>query len=382
MATPSGAGLLFWLSLAAIAYPYAIYPVLLAAANRLARRRLPAADTAHRPAITLICPVHNEERRIQEKVRNLLALDYPPERLQIVVVGDGCTDRTLEVALAEGRGRVEVVDLPRRGGKAGALNAGLNRATGEVLVFTDAGIVLEASSLTALAGHFADPSVGCVSGEDEIEGRGGEGLYGRLELWLRREEAKLHSIAGASGCLYAMRRSLCQPFRAGMAPDFLSVLDTVRAGSRAISEPGARGTMTATASVRAEFGRKARTFLRGITALLGNAALLNPFRHPAYSFILASHKLARWLAPLALAGCLAGAFLMRGEPLYRGFFYAQLALYALAAAGLAWPALAARSLVVRISAFFLLVNAAAAKALALWIVGVRLEVWEPTRRPA
>ena len=382
MATPSWACWLFWLSFAAVAYPYVIYPLLLAAANRLARRRLPAADAAHRPTVTLICPVHNEERRIQDKVRNLLALDYPPGRLQIVVVGDGCTDRTLEVARAEGRGRVEVVDLPKRSGKAAALNAGVERAIGELLVFTDAGIVLEAPSLAALAGHFADPVVGCVSGEDAIEGGGGEGLYGQLELWLRREEAKLHSIAGASGCLYAMRRSLCGPFRAGMAPDFLSVLDTVRAGARAISEPGARGTMTATASASAEFSRKARTFLRGITALLGNAALLNPFRHPAYSFILVSHKLARWLAPLALAGCLAGAFMMRGEPLYRGMFYAQLALYALAVAGLAWPTLAARSLVVRICAFFVLVNAAAAQALALWMIGVRQEVWEPTRRPA
>lgn len=382
MATPTWAVALFWLSLAAIAYPYAIYPLLLAAANRLARRRLPAANAGHRPAITLICPVHNEERRIEDKVRNLLALDYPPDRLQIVVIGDGCSDRTLPLALAAGRGRVEVVELPQRGGKAAALNAGVARANGELLLFTDAGIVLEPASLAALAGHFADPAIGCVSGEDAIEGGGGEGLYGRLELWLRREEAKLHSIAGASGCLYAMRRSLCRPFRAGMAPDFLSVLDTVRAGSRAISEPGARGSMTATASARAEFSRKARTFLRGITALAGNAALLNPFRHPAFSFILVSHKLARWLAPLPLAGCLAGAWALRAEPVYFGLFYAQLALYALAALGLAWPSLATRSLVVRLCAFFVLVNAAAAKALALWIAGVRQEVWEPTRRPA
>jgi hypothetical protein len=382
VSTPSWACWLFWLSSAAAAYPYAIYPVLLAAANRLAGRRLPVADPGHRPTVTLICPVHNEKRRIREKVQNLLALNYPPERLQIVVVGDGCTDGTLPLALAEGGGRVEVVDLPGRGGKAAALNAGVERATGELLLFTDAGIVLEPDALVALAGHFADPAIGCVSGEDAIEGGGGEGMYGRLELWLRREEAKLHSIAGASGCLYALRRSLCRPFRAGMAPDFLSVLDTVRAGSRAISEPGARGTMTATASVRAEFSRKARTFLRGITALAGNAALLNPFRHPAFSFILVSHKLARWLAPLALAGCLAGAFLLRGEPLYRGLFFAQLALYALALAGLACPVLAARSLVVRMCAFFVLVNGAAAKALALWIAGVRQEVWEPTRRPA
>jgi hypothetical protein len=167
-----------------------------------------------------------------------------------------------------------------------------------------------------------------------------------------------------------------------MAPDFLSVLDTVRAGSRAISEPAARGTMTATASSSAEFSRKVRTFLRGITALFGNVALLNPFRHPAFSFILFSHKLMRWLAPVGLIGCLVGAFVLRGVPLYSGLFYAQLTLYLLATAGLAMPAIAAHSFVVRVSAFFLLVNLAAAKAMGMWLVGIRQEVWEPTRRPA
>lgn len=382
MATPCWAVWLFWLSLTAVVYPYAIYPVLLAAWNRLAGRRLPEPNASHRPRVSIICPVHNEAARIEAKIRNLLSLDYPLDRMQILVVGDGCTDQTLELALLAGEGRVEVIPQSQRAGKAAALNAGLFRADGEILLFTDAGILLERKALAALVGHFADPAIGCVSGEDAIEGGGGEGLYGRLELWFRREEAKLHSIAGASGCLYSMRRSLCAPFRPGMAPDFLSVLDTVRAGSRAISEPAARGTMTATANTRVEFSRKARTFLRGITALFGNFALLNPFCHPAFSFILFSHKLMRWLAPVGLIGCLVGAFVLRSVPLYSGLFYAQLALYLLAALGLAFPAIAANSFVVRVSAFFLLVNLAAAKAMGLWLVGIRQEVWEPTRRPA
>lgn len=382
MATIGWSWWLFWLSLAAVVYPYALYPLMLVTLNRLTRRRLPAPDPRYRPTLTVICPVHNEAARIAAKVRNLLELEYPPEQLQFLIIGDGCTDDTLAIARREGAGRIEVVGLPARAGKAAALNGGLERACGEIIVFTDAGIRLEAGALTALVGHFANPAVGCVSGEDVIEGEGGEGLYGRLELWLRREEALLHSIAGASGCLYAERRSLCRPFRPGMAPDFLSVLDTVRAGYRALGEPAARGTMTATPSSGAEFTRKVRTLLRGITALAGNAALLNPLRHPAFSFILVSHKLLRWLAPLPLAGCLAGAWLLRAEPLYASAFYGQLALYALALAGLAWPVLAARAVPIRIAAFFLLVNAAAARALGLWAAGVRQEVWEPTRRPA
>lgn len=254
---------LFWISLLAVVYPYALYPALLVVWNRLAGRRLPQSDPAHRPTVTVILPVHNEARRIEAKIANLQSLNYPSGRLQLIVVGDGCTDDTLERAARVGGADVTVHPLPTRAGKAAALNAGLERATGEIVVFTDAGILLDRGALASLVGHFGEPVVGCVSGEDYVEGGGSEGLYGRMELFVRREEARLHSIAGASGCFYGIRRSICRPFQAGMAPDFLSVLDTVRSGHRALCEPAARGSMTATPSQRAEFSRKSRTFLRG-----------------------------------------------------------------------------------------------------------------------
>ena len=374
--------LVFWISLVAIAYPYVIYPLLLVAGNRLAGRQMPAPVSGHQPTVSVILPVHNEARRIVEKVRNLLELDYPAEKVQIIVIGDGCTDDSLERAQQAGAGRVEVVPLAQRAGKAHALNAGLARARHDIVVFTDAAIMLERGALAALVAHFANPEIGCVSGEDQVEGGGNEGLYGQLELLMRREEARLHSIAGASGCFYAERRVLCKPFVAGMAPDFLSVLNVVRAGYRASCEPRARGSMTATPNQRAEFTRKSRTFLRGLTALFGNAALMNPLKFPGYAFILWSHKLARWLGPVAMLGCLLSAAALSAEPLYRWLLGLQLAAYAVAAAGLLWPALAERVSLVRIPAFFLLVNLAAAKALLLWLAGVRQEVWEPTRRPA
>lgn len=369
----------FWVCLVLIAYPYAIYPALLIAFNRLAGRRIVTPADGALPSVSIILPVHNEGRRIAEKIRNLVALDYPAEKVQILVIGDGCTDDSLERAAQAVPGRVEVQALPRAG-KAAALNAGLERATGEIIVFTDVGIILDAISLKRLVSHFQNPAVGCVSGEDYVEGSETEGLYGRLELTLRREEARLHSIAGASGCFYGQRRELCKPFVAGMAPDFLSVLVTVRAGKRALAEPAARGSMTATSSQRAEFTRKVRTFLRGITALFGNAGLLNPFGYPAFSFILWSHKLMRWLAPLPMLGCLVAAFLLRDDPLYMFLLIGQLVLYAAAIGGLLSPQLSQLT-IVRLSAFFVLVNAAALKALALWLAGQRLEVWQPTQRP-
>jgi cellulose synthase/poly-beta-1,6-N-acetylglucosamine synthase-like glycosyltransferase len=271
--------------------------------------------------------------------------------------------------------------LPTRAGKAAALNAGLDRATGEIVVFTDAGILLERDALANLVGHFNEPAVGCVSGEDYVQGSGTEGVYGRLELLIRREEARLHSIAGASGCFYGMRRALCPPFRPGMAPDFLSVLECVSSGHRALCEPAARGAMKATTSQRAEFSRKARTFLRGLTALSAHSSLLNPFRGAAFAFVLWSHKVLRWLGPVSLALCLASAFALRTQPFYAGLFYGQLACYAVGLAALAWPDSLGRFALPRLSGFFLLVNAAAGKALVQWLAGVRQELWEPTRRP-
>jgi hypothetical protein len=374
--------ILFWLSLLAVAYPYAIYPALLVGWNRLAGRRLPLPDLTYRPTVSVILPVHNEASRIEAKINNLLALDYPKDRLQLIVIGDGCTDDTLERAAKAGGNMLSVHSLSARAGKAAALNAGLEQATGEIVVFTDAGILLDRGSLACLVGHFSQPTVGCVSGEDSVEGGGSEGLYGRTELLLRREEARLHSIAGASGCFYGMRRALCRPFRPGMAPDFLSVLDTVRSGHRAVCEPAARGVMTATKSQRAEFARKVRTFLRGLSALLGNSALLNPVRYPAFAFTLWSHKLMRWLGPVSLALCLVSAYILRTQSLYAAMLSGQLVLYALALGALACPETIGRFTLPRLSAFFLLVNLAAAQALLMWLAGVRQELWEPTRRPA
>jgi hypothetical protein len=372
---------LLWICLAAILYPYLVYPALLVAVNRIAGFKAHAPQAGHLPTVSILMPVHNEAGRVPAKIANLLALDYPADRLQMIVIADGCNDDSAARARAAGGERVELVELAQWSGKAAALNAGLAQARGDIVVFTDVGIMLEPKSLQALVAHFADPAVGCVSGEDYIAGADSEGLYGKLELLLRREEARLHSIAGASGCFYGQRRELCKPFVAGMAPDFLSVLVTVKAGRRALAEPAARGSMTSTSSQKAEFTRKTRTFLRGITALAGNAALLNPFAHPRMSFILWSHKAMRWLAPLAMAGALVASWALRSEPVYAVLFFLQIAAYLVGIAATSWPSVAGRLSLARLAGFFLLVNLAALKALWQWLIGVRVEIWEPTRRP-
>jgi cellulose synthase/poly-beta-1,6-N-acetylglucosamine synthase-like glycosyltransferase len=332
------------------------------------------------PSVSMIVPVHNEAVRIRQKIANTAALAYPPDRLQILFVSDGSTDETVELIRASATPAMHVIALPRRAGKAAALNAGLGHATHEIVVFSDAAIVLEPQALMTIVRGFADPAIGCVSGEDRIPDSGGEGLYGRYELFLRRLESGVHSIVGASGSFYAQRRSICAPFLEGLAPDFLSVLRTVERGYRAVSDPDAVGSMTAVKDVKHEFERKVRTVLRGITTLFAHPRLLNPFRYGHFAFALWSHKVMRWIAPVFLLGALVTPLALLDSPVYAAALVAQVLFYLGALAAFAQWAGIHRTLVGRISLYFSTVNAAILAAWYQYGRGVRQELWTPSRR--
>lgn len=371
--------LLFWLSVLGVIYPYLGYPLLLKLIGTVRRRPVvaPAADV---PTVTMIIPVHNEAKRIARKVANTAALRYPPERLQVLFISDGSTDRTVEMIREAATPSMTVIELPTRAGKAAGLNAGLAAAVHEIIVFSDASIELEPDSLRHLVGPFADAGIGCVSGEDRIAEAGGEGLYGRYELMLRRFESSVHSIVGASGSFYAQRRSLCAPFTEGLAPDFLSVLRTVEQGARAVSEPTAVGSMTSVKDPRQEFQRKARTLLRGLTTLFDYAHLLNPFAYGWFAFLLFSHKVMRWTAPLFLLGTLLTALLLLPAPFYLLVFLAQLVFYLAALAALYGVAGLERTLLGKVALYFTSSNAAVFVAWLQWARGVRQELWTPSQR--
>lgn len=370
---------MFWWSAAAVIYPYLGYPALLWLLGRLLRRSTPG-DSDVLPTVSMIIPVYNEGTAIGPKLVNTQALRYPPERLEVLFVSDGSTDET-PARIAEAlRPGVQLIELPRRGGKAGALNAGLARARHDVLVFSDASITLEPQALERLVQGFQDPRVGCISGEDKIHESGGEALYGRFELWLRRLEGGVHSIAGASGSFYAQRRVLCQPFAEGLAPDFLSVLRTVEQGYRATSEPRAVGVMSSVKDPRREYERKIRTLIRGITTLGAYAHLLNPFRTGLFAFILFSHKGMRWLAPLFLIGTFVGAAASWRAPLYAGFFVVQCVCYGVAAAAFRQWAGLHRTLPGKVMLYFASVNLSILVAWVQYFKGVRQELWTPSQR--
>jgi len=373
------AEIIFWLALVGVLYTYAGYPLLLWLVSGLNRRSSGTRHGRTDPGISMIVPFHNEESSVARKLANTAQLDYSPARLQVLLVSDGSTDRT------EGQLRrcatpiMTVIALPVRQGKAAALNAGLTQATNDIVVFSDASIELAPDALRRIVEPFGDESVGTVSGEDRIAESGGEGWYGRYELFLRLLESRVHSIVGASGSFYAQRRQLCLPFVEGMAPDFLSVLRTVDHGYRAVSESAAVGAMRSVKDPAHEFERKVRTSIRGMTTLFAHGHLLNPLR-TRVALQLWSHKLLRWSVPFFLILAFVSSSWLLTSPFYAWSFAGQSVFYLLALAAHLQIARVDRTLAGKVALYFCVVNAALLVAWVRYARGVRLELWTPSRR--
>jgi cellulose synthase/poly-beta-1,6-N-acetylglucosamine synthase-like glycosyltransferase len=372
--------LIIWLSLAWIGYAYAGYPLMLLALRWLSPVPAPrsASPDAPLPRVSIIIAVHNGARELAEKLDNTLALAYPSP-LEILVSSDGSTDRT--VAIAEGyadRGVVAVAAEERRGKEAAQARA-IARAGGDVLVFTDVGARLEPQALRNLVRPLLDPAIGSVSSEDAVEASGGEGVYVRFEMALRRLESEATTLIGLSGSLFAVRRELCTPWPTDLASDFRIALETVRRGYRAISEPTARASFRIATDPGVEWHRKVRTVRRGIAVLSAYRSLLHP-RHGRAAFSIWGHKVARFTAPFALLTLLLGCAIAAptSSPAL-ALLLLQLIGYGIGSFALLGRS-TANNLPGRVASFFLLVNASILVAWAYHLSGQRSVVWTPTQR--
>jgi biofilm PGA synthesis N-glycosyltransferase PgaC len=333
----------FWASALLIGYVYLGYPALLAvwASARRYRRRVPAARPDV-PAVSIIIAARNEARRLKARVENLLALDYPADRRQIIVVSDGSTDETLRV-LAEFRERVDVVSIPASG-KAAALNAGVARADHDILVFADARQSFAPDALRALAAPFADLRIGGVSGAlvlDSEARRAGDppvsagiGVYWRFEKWLRRHESAIGSMVGATGAIYALRRSLWRPLPPEtILDDVLAPMRAVLAGYRVVFTDRAKAFDRSVASSDVEARRKVRTLAGNVQLLWLEPRLLVPFVNPIW-LQFCSHKLGRLAVPYALLALMASSIaLAERHAIYAVALAAQCTFYLLAGYG-------------------------------------------------
>ncbi len=369
----------FWLAAGGAFYAYFGYPLLLLLVGHVRRR--PEPEPVALPRVSIIIATHNEAHQLADKLSDTLALTYPPDRVEIIVAADGSTDATAEVVGGFARQGVRLVETGRRLGKEGAQKLALQQASGEIIVFTDAGTRCAPATLEAMARRFADPGVGCVSGVDrhlEAGAAHGESWYLRYEMFLRRLETRAGSLVGLSGSLFAVRREICDRWSEDKPSDFHVVLDAIRMGYRGVSEPAAIGYYRPLAEESREFRRKVRTVLRGMTAFFQSLDLLNPIRHGLAAWQLVSHKLFRWLVPFFQVVSLGTAAALAPQS---AFFAAvlglQLAFYA--AALLGWkPGVQWRAC--RVPYWFCLFNASILAAWIQFLLGRRIVLWEPTRR--
>jgi biofilm PGA synthesis N-glycosyltransferase PgaC len=327
---------LIWSSLAFLVYVHFGYPLLLNVWRRLAGR--PVKKGFWEPTVSILIAVHNERDTIEAKLLNCLGLDYPLEKLQVVVVLDAPTDGTDAVFAGHDTGTVSVVTLSERKGKAGALNHAVPAARGEILVFADARQLFDRGALRELVANFHDPDVGCASGElvllDENgrEATDGMGIYWRYEKWMRAQEAEIHSMLGATGAIYAIRRKFYKPMRSDTILDDMAVpMNIVLCGKRAVFDGAAHAYDRVSASPEIEYGRKVRTLMGNYQLLARMPGLLSPIHNPVWLQFF-SHKVARLLVPYALVVLfVANMFALNGP--YLALFAAQCSWYLLAGVG-------------------------------------------------
>lgn len=375
----------------AVLFGYALagYPLLLWLVSRFAPRPRTWGDPAEWPRLAILVPAYNEEASIAGTLDSLLALDYPADRREVVVMSDASTDRTDEIVRGyESRG-VRLVRMPTRKGKSAAENRTLPLVSGDIVVNTDATIRIPGGSLRPLIRVFQDPGVGAASGRDvsvgdiTAEANAGEAGYVGYEMGVRALETRLGGIIGASGCFYAIRRSLVDTaFPEELSRDFASPLRARQLGYRTVSVDAALCVVPRARSLQAEYKRKIRTMLRGLNTLWFLRSLLDPFRYGVFAWMLASHKLARWLGfltlPLAPVGML---LLVPGHP------WVLLAV-ALGAAGVGAGLVALNSSdsetlpgLVKRAGFAVASALAGFIAWMKFFAGTNAATWEPTRRP-
>ncbi len=292
-------------------YAYVGYPVILVLLAKF--RSLPTTVTTRFdwPSVTVTVPVYNAAASIATTIERLLELDYPADRLQLLVISDASTDGTDQIVRSFANRGVELLRLPRRLGKTTAENSALANARGELIVNVDATILVPSDSLKRLVRVFDDPTIGVASGRDVSVGDAGHGgtgpesSYVGYEMWIRDLETKTGSIVGASGCFYAIRRSIhAKPLPHDLSWDFASVLVARLQGFRSVSVPAAVCMVPRTSQIGTELKRKVRTMARGINTLFYHRELMNPMQYGGFALMLVSHKLLRWLpyllAPFAL----------------------------------------------------------------------------------
>lgn len=379
--------LLFWISLFLLFYIYIGYPI---AVSLLAGRvdKPIAKDPSYEPKVSILIPAYNEEMAIADTICNKLELDYPKDKLEIIVVSDESSDKTDEIvqALAEQEAEVNIRLFRQspRNGKTSGLNLIVPEAKGEILVFSDANSIYDAKALKALMSNFADAGVGYVTGKMVyVNANGalvGDGCsaYMKYENWLREYESRLGSIVGVDGGVDAMRKNLYQALNADQLPDFVQPLKVVEQGYRVVYEPEALLKEQVLDDAANEYRMRVRVSLRALWAMHDMKQLFNPLKFGRFSFQLLSHKLFRYLAFIPqLILLLSNLFLLSSGVFYVFFCLAQVLFFVLAWQGHCHQEEANKPVWLSLPYYFTLLNISSAQAALRYLKGEKQVIWNP-----
>ena len=375
---------IFWVCCGLLVYIYVLYPLLVGV---LARRfGIPVAHDDVLRKVTIIVSAYNEASCIRNKLNNLAGLDYPRDLTQILVVSDGSSDATEEIAAAYEVRPVGVLRIEGRQGKTACQNAAALVAGGEILVFTDATTQLQADAVRAMVRNFADPQVGCVGGRleyvsdvESMTGSGGE-AYWSYETRLRAGESSLGSLIGVSGCLYAVRKNAYRPMDPGLISDFAIAMKIREQGLRTVLVPEACCFEKTLEDGKRELSMRVRVGIRSLNALVRERRFLNPLTYGRFAWQIWSHKLLRYASPFVWIGALtANAVLMHYGTLYLVLFIGQCALIVAGAAGFMLQDGNRGLGLLAKPYYFVLTNIASFIAALRYLRGERMVVWTPIR---
>lgn len=376
---------LFWLSAIMVFLITFGYPILLLLLRGLVCHAWCQKDIE--PTVSLIIAAYNEEAVINQKLINTLALDYPREKLEIIVASDGSSDQTDEIVRLYSEQGVQLLRFPRTG-KTGIQNQAAKIVEGDILIFSDANSMYQSDAIRKLVRNFVDPEIACVSGQliyqtDRIGAGDSERSYWDYEKFIKQYESDLSSLIGANGSIYAIRRTDYIEIDNDLISDLVEPLALVQRGRRVVYEPEAISVEEASSTYRDEFRRKVRILTRSIRAILYMRALFNPFRYGFFSFQLFMHKLMRYLVPLfLLAGLVSLTALAALSGYHQLFLLAAGVVVATILVGRgSWPQ--SSNPIIRtchLFYYYLVVNYALVLAWINILKGTRMVLWAPERK--
>jgi cellulose synthase/poly-beta-1,6-N-acetylglucosamine synthase-like glycosyltransferase len=374
----------FWICCALLVYTYVLYPLLVGVLAKHFGIPIVGDDVLRR--VTIIVTAYNEANCIRAKLDNLVGLEYPPDLIQILVVSDGSSDATEDIAAGYEARPVRVLRVDGRRGKTACQNAAALAADGEILVFTDATTRLQADAIRVMVRNFADPQVGCVGGRleyvsdvDNMTGAGGE-AYWSYETRLRVGESFLGSLIGVSGCLYAVRKSAYRPIDPGLISDFAIAMKIQELGLRTVLAPDACCyEMTLEDGMR-ELSMRVRVGVRSLNALVCERRFLNPLKYGRFAWQLWSHKVLRYASPFLWIGALtANVVLINYHVAYLVMFVGQCAIIAAGIAGFVLQDRIGDLGLLGKPYYLVLTNLASLIAALRYLRGERMVVWTPLR---